>query len=73
MVDRVRLLQGAGDPVTVRLIRSGKLIRTFKGVLPLKVDYLDRTSDPGLKTYYRLDMRGRGTLVSNPIFVSAER
>ncbi|MDO8804325.1 MAG: hypothetical protein Q7R35_07835 [Elusimicrobiota bacterium] len=64
---------GAGGPVTVRLIRSGKLIKTFEGPLPLKIDYLDKTYSPGLKTYYRLDMRGRGTLVSNPIFVSTER
>lgn len=64
---------GAGGPVTVRLIRSGKVIGTFAGPLPLKIEHLDKTFSPGLKTYYRLDMRGYGTLVSNPIFVSAER
>ena len=59
--------------VTVRLISSGKLLRTFEGPLPLKIDHLDTAFNPGVKTYYRLDMRGCGTLVSNPIFVSAER
>lgn len=65
--------QDSGGSVTVRLIRSGKLIRTFEGPLPLNITYLDKTFRPGMKAYYRMDMRGFGILVSNPIFVSTEQ
>ncbi len=56
--------------VQVRLIRSGTLIQTFKGTLPLHIDYTDILEKPGEKIYYRMDMTGQGTIVSNPIFVS---
>ena len=55
--------------VQVRLIRSGTLIQTFKGTLPLNIDYTDPLETPGEKVYYRMDMTGYGTIVSNPIFV----
>lgn len=57
------------DTVEVRLIRSGTLIQTFKGTLPLKVDFTDPLETPGEKIYYRMDMTGYGAIVSNPIFV----
>jgi len=57
------------DTVQVRLIRSGTLIQTFKGALPLNIDYTDLLETPGEKVYYRMDMTGYGTIVSNPIFV----
>lgn len=66
----------AGDmrnEVTVRLIRSGKLIETFKSMLPLQIDYKDSYYQPGKKIFYRMDMRGCGILVSNPIFVTFEK
>lgn len=55
--------------VKLRLIRSGKLIKTFIGSLPMKIDYEDKYFEPGQKIYYRIDVRGYGSLVSNPIFV----
>jgi len=55
--------------VNIRLIRSGKLIETFTGKLPMEIDYEDKYSRPGEKIYYRMDMTGHGVLVSNPIFV----
>jgi len=55
--------------VKVRLIRSGELIEQFEGQLPMEVDFQDTYCKPGEKIYYRMDMRGYGTLVSNPIFV----
>jgi len=58
--------------VSVRLIRSGKLLETFEGTLPMQIDYQDGYFKPGEKVYYRMDMRGYGTLVSNPIFVKFE-
>jgi len=56
---------------TVRLIRKGKLLKTFSGETPFRIDFQDEFMKPGKKIYYRLevkDNRGR-KLVSNPIFV----
>jgi hypothetical protein len=58
--------------VKLRLIRSGKLIKTFVGSLPMKIDYQDKYFDPGRKIYYRIDVRGYGSVVSNPVFVRFE-
>jgi hypothetical protein len=60
---------GMGKEVRVRLIRSGSLIRIFKGTLPLEIDYVDPIGKPGDKIYYRMDVTGYGAIVSNPIFV----
>jgi len=60
----------ADNQVKVRLIRSGELIETFTGKLPMKIDYEDKYSRPGEKIYYRMDVTGHGILVSNPIFVN---
>ncbi len=58
-----------GETVTVRLIRSGKVIKQYKGPLPMDVEYTDDVHAPGRKIYYRMDVRGCGAMVSNPIFV----
>lgn len=55
--------------VTVRLIRSGIVIQTFRGILPIDITYEDQTVEPDKKYYYRVDMVGEGKLISNPIFV----
>lgn len=55
--------------VKIRLIRSGELIETFMGSMPFEIDYEDNHRSPGRKIYYRIDVRGHGILVSNPIFV----
>ena len=58
------------NPITVRLIRSGKLLRTFSGETPLNIIFTDEFYEPGQKIYYRLeaeDRKGR-KLVSNPVF-----
>ncbi|MBW1707513.1 MAG: hypothetical protein JRJ86_20510 [Deltaproteobacteria bacterium] len=56
--------------VKVRLIRSGEVLEVFEGSLPMEIDYEDRFFKPGKKIYYRIDARGCGALVSNPIFVT---
>lgn len=38
----------------------------------MQIDYEDKYFQPGKKTYYRMDMRGCGVLISNPIFVTFE-
>jgi hypothetical protein len=58
------------NPVKIRLIRSGELLQVFDGSLPMEIDYEDKYFKPGQKVYYRIDARGCGALVSNPIFVT---
>jgi hypothetical protein len=75
---RITVSGGAGrtegkGTVQVRLIRSGTLIQTFKGTLPLAIDYTDPLEKPGEKVYYRMDMTGYGSIVSNPIFVEFKK
>ncbi|MEW6614136.1 MAG: PHP domain-containing protein [Thermodesulfobacteriota bacterium] len=53
-----------------RIIRSGKLIDTFSGTTPMKYTYRDSYFNPNEKIYYRIDVKGPGILVSNPIFVT---
>lgn len=56
-------------PMTILLIRGGTLIKTFRGVTPIDVEYVDREAPPGETTYYRI-MDTRKHLTSNPIFVT---
>jgi len=65
-------VEGSKNPVMVRLIRSGMVIQVFQGKLPMQIDYEDRSVNPGEKVYYRMDMKGEGRLVSNPIFVKLD-
>jgi hypothetical protein len=60
------------DKVKVRLIRSGEMIYLFEEKLPLMIDYVDPYYKPGERIYYRMDMHGAGTIVSNPVFVKFE-
>ncbi|MCX7982782.1 MAG: hypothetical protein N2572_07735 [Syntrophales bacterium] len=61
-------------PVRVRLIRSGQLIATSEGNLPLTIEYEDPYYRPGEKIFYRFDMKGNvGQVISNPIFVTFAR
>jgi len=64
------LKRSAENRVRVRLIRSGELVQTFEGSLPMNIDYEDRYFEPGRKVFYRIDVRGHGAMVSNPIFVT---
>lgn len=59
------------NTVIVRLIRSGKLIKTFPAETPLSINFKDDFFRPGKKIYYRLDVTDKKErkLVSNPIFV----
>ncbi len=53
--------------VDVRVIRSGKLIKTLSETTPFVVNFKDDYFNPGELIYYRIDIPGK--LVSNPIFV----
>ena len=71
---RVRIAVSSSQPVTapvkVRVIRSGTLAHSVDGTLPLQMDFQDDYFNPGEKIYYRMDLRGAGIIVSNPIFVN---
>jgi hypothetical protein len=60
------------NKVKIRLIRSGEMIYLFEEKLPLMIDYVDPYYKPGERIYYRMDMHGAGTIVSNPVFVKFE-
>ncbi len=62
----------SSNPVKVRIIRSGTLIRTIESPLPLNISFEDSYFKLGEKIYYRMDMQGAGIIVSNPIFVKYE-
>jgi hypothetical protein len=66
-------LPGETAPLKVRLVRAGELIEVFSGEMPLVIDYIDAFEAPGKKIYYRVDVKGYGTIVSNPIFVEFAR
>ncbi len=53
--------------IDVRVIRSGKLLKTFSKTTPFVIDFKDDYFNPGELIYYRIDIPGK--LVSNPIFV----
>lgn len=59
--------------VKVRIIRSGSLVKMFESALPVQITYEDDYFKPGEKIYYRIDMHGAGTVVSNPVFVKFEK
>ena len=71
-VVRGRLSDSRGDryQVRLRLIRSGKVFQEMDGTLPMAFEIRDAPPG-GKKAYYRLEAvaRGRGELLSNPIFV----
>ncbi|MCX5841213.1 MAG: hypothetical protein NTY16_07145 [Deltaproteobacteria bacterium] len=73
----IKIVLSSEKPVTgqvkVRLIRGGEVIKMTEGALPLQIEHEDDDIKPGEKTYYRMDMHGAGTIVSNPIFMTRPR
>ncbi len=65
---KVSFQTGKRFPITMVLIRGGRLLETFRSEAPMEVEYLDRGIPPGEKTYYRL-MDTKKHLTSNPIFI----
>jgi hypothetical protein len=59
---------GAAAPrdVRVTLIRNGTVVRVWTGPPPFRTVHRDVFD--GSPTFYRLDVRGPGRLLSNPIF-----
>ncbi|OPX30444.1 MAG: hypothetical protein B1H08_01735 [Candidatus Omnitrophica bacterium 4484_171] len=54
----------------IKLIRDGKIIRTFRGNSPFDISYEGKLVEKG-KSYYRIEIRSQGLIViTNPIFVN---
>jgi len=65
-----RFLNGQGQPLEIKLIKNGGVIKTFNVASPFSVNYLDEDGQKDRKIYYRLEIRsGNIFLVTNPIFV----
>ena len=65
----VRTIDNSSHKIRLRLIRTGQLIKVFEGQTPFVIYFKDNYYKPGEKIYYRLDIKGAGFLVSNPIFM----
>ena len=57
--------------VQVMIVRSGQVIARLAGVTPFHQRVVDATLPPGATAYYRVDVRGEGEILSNPIFVTS--
>ena len=72
-VIRVKAISGKigdGFSLYLRIIRSGKVCyeEKLKGIIDLT--WNDSEAKPGRKHYYRVEIKGKGKMLSNPIFVS---
>ncbi len=57
-------------PVAVDVIRSGQVIARLTGETPFTQRVTDETVPPGRWHAYRLEVRGEGEILSNPVFVA---
>lgn len=62
---------GSAVNVKAQLVRMGKVIRTFEGKTPLKVDFTDGDNFPFKRFYYRVDAQvdRSNHVITNPVFV----
>ena len=69
----IRLRIGASDgrevPLTLRLIRSGRLLRTIQGRTPFAETLTVSSPDRGKHEFFRIEIAEPHLLLSNPIFV----
>ncbi|HID95364.1 MAG TPA: hypothetical protein EYP53_04815 [Candidatus Latescibacteria bacterium] len=71
---RVASLNDRTIQISLRLIRSGELIKIATGYTPFKFLYDDVHLPDEERIYYRIDVRGPySRIISNPIFVRFER
>jgi hypothetical protein len=63
----VEAADGASHDVRVTLVRNGITVEAWTGPTPVRAVHRERFD--GSPAFYRLDVRGAGRLLSNPIFV----
>ena len=56
-------------PVQVAIIRSGQVVARMAGTTPFHQRVIDSALPAGAAAFYRVDVRGEGEILSNPIFV----
>jgi len=68
---QVSAQDGSSVSVKAELIRMGRVIRTFEGATPFKVEFTDQDSIPFNRFYYRLDVKVSRSehIVTNPVFI----
>jgi hypothetical protein len=57
--------------VRVTIVRSGQVIARIAGTTPFRWRAVDAAMPAGAAAFYRVDVRGEGEILSNPIFVRA--
>lgn len=67
---RVTAADQGARPITLRVIRSGRVVATLTGVTPFEQVLSDPGAPPGVWNFYRVSVQGQGSeILSNPIFV----
>lgn len=56
-------------PIKVTIIRSGEVVARLTGETPFDRRFLDESAPAGEQIAYRVEIRGDGEILSNPIFV----
>jgi len=65
-----RFLNGQNKTITIKLVRGGKVIKTFETGSPANFIFSDEQVLVTSKDYYRLEIQSEGlNLYSNPIFI----
>ncbi len=68
---RISALDEKAHAATLRVIRSGHVLRQLEGKTPLELDLVDRGDLPHSWSNYRLEVVGAsGELLTNPIYVA---
>jgi len=74
---RIRAVIPAAEnpsPLRVRLIRSGEVCYQGEGNHGVvDISWVDREARPGRMHFYRLEIKGKGRMLSNPIFVTLRK
>jgi hypothetical protein len=65
----VSATDGAAHPVSVSVIRSGMLVTRLTGTTPFTELFADQDVPSGQWHTYRVEVRGDGEVLSNPVFV----
>jgi len=65
----VSATDGGAHQVQVSIVRSGQVIARAAGTTPFHQRIVDATLPAGTVAFYRVDVRGEGEILSNPIFV----
>jgi len=56
--------------VEIKIIKAGEVVKIYEVTTPFDLHY-SQEDNPGAKTYYRVEIKGRGLhFISNPIFVN---